>query len=161
MYRMNDIARWFLRFALLAAFFGVTVLQTLSFPGQFRYAESQGDLSSAERWWATAAVVYELACIQAILIATWLLLNRVGNGQIFRESSFRWVDVIIAGCIGFAAGPVLALILVAVAGPDDPGAPFLLAMVTLVCVIVALLMVVMRGLLRQATDLRTDMDAVI
>jgi cytochrome bd-type quinol oxidase subunit 2 len=149
-----------LRLTLLVAFLGVTVLQTLSFPGQFRYAEGQGELSSAERWLATAAVAYELLCIQAILIATWILLDRVEQDEIFRDTSRRWVNVIIAACIGFAAGPVLVLVLVAVDGPDDPGMPFLLLMVTLACVLATLLMFVMRELLGQATQLRTERDAV-
>lgn len=42
-------------------------------------------------------------------------------------------------------------------GADDPGMPFLL----LAGAAVVLLRVVMRALLRQATNLRADMDAVI
>ncbi|WP_327032279.1 DUF2975 domain-containing protein [Micromonospora ureilytica] len=44
---------------------------------------------------------------------------------------------------------------------DDPGAPVLLFLLTMGVTVLGLLMVVMRALLRQATTLRTDMEAVI
>ena len=44
---------------------------------------------------------------------------------------------------------------------DDPGLPVLLLLVLLGGAVLGLLMVVMRALLRQATTLRTDMEAVI
>ena len=44
---------------------------------------------------------------------------------------------------------------------DDPGMPMLLFLVTVGITVLGLLMVVMRALLRQATTLRTDMEAVI
>jgi Protein of unknown function (DUF2975) len=46
-------------------------------------------------------------------------------------------------------------------GADDPGLPMLLFALTVGVTVVGLLMVVMRALLRAATTLRTDMDAVI
>ena len=48
-----------------------------------------------------------------------------------------------------------------VATSDDPGNPIAVAVVGLAITVVGLLMLVMRALLRQATELRTDMDAVI
>ena len=44
---------------------------------------------------------------------------------------------------------------------DDPGFPVLLMAVLLGGAVLGLLMVVLRALLRQATTLRTDMEAVI
>ena len=44
---------------------------------------------------------------------------------------------------------------------DDPGLPILLALLLVGVTVLGLLMVVMRALLRQATTLRTDMEAVI
>ena len=44
---------------------------------------------------------------------------------------------------------------------DDPGLPLLLFLMSTGVTVLALLMVVMRALLRQATSLRTDMEAVI
>ena len=44
---------------------------------------------------------------------------------------------------------------------DDPGVPILLMLMLVGGAVLGLLMVVMRALLRQATALRTDMEAVI
>ena len=44
---------------------------------------------------------------------------------------------------------------------DDPGFPMVLLFFVLAVTVVGLLMIVMRALLRQATALRTDMEAVI
>jgi Protein of unknown function (DUF2975) len=44
---------------------------------------------------------------------------------------------------------------------DDPGLPLLLFLLTIGVTVLGLLMVVMRALLRQATTLRADMEAVI
>jgi hypothetical protein len=44
---------------------------------------------------------------------------------------------------------------------DDPGPLVLLFLITVGVAVVGLLMVVMRALLRQATALRTDLEAVI
>ena len=44
---------------------------------------------------------------------------------------------------------------------DDPGLPLLLFLMVVGVTVLGLLMVVMRALLRQATALRTDMEAVI
>ena len=44
---------------------------------------------------------------------------------------------------------------------DDPGLPLLLLLMLIGITVLGLLMVVMRALLRQATTLRTDMEAAI
>lgn len=162
MERLTTIAYWPSKAPLALLFVGVTVLQTLSFPGQFRYRESIGEISAVERWTGTVLVAYEFLCLQAVLVAIWVLLGRIRRDRIFDESSFRWVDVIIWAIV--AAGLVPAGLLVALAlfgALDDPGLPFLLTMVALGVLVLALLMLVMRSLLRQATALRADLDQVI
>ncbi len=44
---------------------------------------------------------------------------------------------------------------------DDPGMPMLLLLLTTGVTVFGLLVLVLRALLRQATTLRTDLDAVI
>lgn len=162
MERLMANAHWPLRVLLALLFIGVTVLQTLSFPGQFRFLESQGEMVAWERWTATAVVGYEFLCVQVVLVSIWVLLGRVRKDRIFDDSSFRWVDAIIAAIVAGGLGPAGILIALFVFGEaDDPGLPFLVTMVGLGCAVLALLMLVMRLLLRQATTLRTDMDAVI
>ena len=72
----------------------------------------------------------------------------------------KWVDVITwAITAGWAV--LLGVFLVVGFNADDPGLPLLLFLVLTSVTVLGLLMVVMRALLRQATSLRTDMEAVI
>lgn len=150
-----------LRILLVLAFAALLVLQTLSLPGQFRYMAQQSPDLAYLRWPMLTVAVLELVCVQVVIVCTWRLLTMVEEDRIFTERSLVWVDAILWA---IAAAWVLLLgasayFVVAVA--DDPGLPIILMVVLLAGAVVGLLMVVMRTLLRQATRLRTDMDAVI
>src|SRR5215203_1043489 len=121
----------------LVVLFGVLVLfQVMSLPGQFAYMAQQDPEHAYLRWPATAVTVFWLLCIQVVIVCTWKLLTLVKNDRIFSEASLVWVNAIVWAIIA--------------------------AWVVLVGVsVLGLLMVVMRALLRQATTLRTDMEAVI
>jgi Protein of unknown function (DUF2975) len=56
---------------------------------------------------------------------------------------------------------LLGVSLYVVLDADDPGLPLLLLLLSIGVTVLGLLMVVMRALLRRATTLRTDMEAVI
>jgi RsiW-degrading membrane proteinase PrsW (M82 family) len=93
-------------------------------------------------------------------VATWKLLTLVKHDRIFTQASLRWVDAIVWAIV--AAWLVLLGVDFWVAfQADDPGVPMLLLLLTTGVTVLGLLMVVMRALLRQATMLRTDMEAVI
>jgi hypothetical protein len=70
------------------------------------------------------------------------------------------VDLIV-WAIGAGWLVLVAVFLYVGFNADDPGAPILLFLLTMGVTVLGLLMVVMRALLRQATTLRTDMEAVI
>ena len=146
---------------VLVVLFGVlVVLQTLSLPGQFAYLAEQNPDEAYLRWPATAVTVFWVLCAQVVLVATWKLLTQVKRDRIFTEPSLVWVDVIL-WAVG-AAWVVLVGVLALVGfTADDPGLPLLLFLLTAGVTLVELLVVVLRALLRQATTLRTDMDAVI
>ena len=80
--------------------------------------------------------------------------------RIFTEASLVWVDVILGAIVAAWAMLVLVLVLVGI-NADDPGLPLLLFLVVVIITVAALLMVVMRALLRQATSLRSEMDTVV
>lgn len=104
--------------------------------------------------------VAAIACVQVALVALWVLLSKVRRGAIFDERAFRWVDVIsVAGLIA----AVLVAALCAHAGEidDAPGLVLIGLGVGIGGVAFALLMVVMRGLLRNATVLRRELDKVV
>jgi len=145
----------------LALLFGLLVLfQVMSLPGQFAYlAERHPDLAYL-RWPMTAITVFWVLCVQVVIVSTWKLLTLVRDDRIFSEASMVWVDAIVWAIA--AAWVVLGIFSLYVAfHADDPGPPLLLLLLGMGVTVLGLLMVVMRELLRQATTLRTDMEAVI
>ena len=148
-----------LRAALVLLFALLVVLQTLSFPGQFAHMAREHPDQADLRWPLTAFVAVELLCVQVILVCTWRLLTMVRDDEIFTEPALRWVDGIVGA---FAAAWVLAaaVSLWAVWG-GDPGNALALFVVLLIAAAFGLVVVVLRELLRQATTLRTEMEAVI
>lgn len=102
-----------------------------------------------------------LACGEAVLVCVWRLLTFVSRDSVFDAHSFRWVDAIIAA-VG-AAG-VIVVVGMTVIGNAQAGSPFLaltgtIALLTIVGL--ALVVLVMRGLLRGATVLRQEMAEVV
>ena len=149
-----------LRICLVVLFVILVVLQVMSFPGQFAYMARQNPEDAYLRWPLTALAAYWLLCAEIVVIATWRLLSLVTSDRIFSESSFRWVNAIIAA-IGAAWLVLAALWLWVGWHADDPGVPLLMFLLVVGLAVFGLLMIVMRSLLRQATNLRTDMEAVI
>ncbi|WP_328650362.1 DUF2975 domain-containing protein [Micromonospora sp. NBC_00330] len=141
--------------------FGVLVLfQTFSLPGQFAHMAAESPQDAYLRWPATVVAVFWVLCVQVVIVATWKLLSLVKSDRIFTEASLKWVDAIVWAVA--AAWVVLVGVFLYVGfNADDPGLPLLLFLLTVGVSVLGLLMVVMRALLRQATTLRTDMEAVI
>ena len=149
-----------LRILLATAFALLVVLQTLSLPGQFAYMARETPEMAYLRWPLTAFAVVELVCVQVVIVSTWKLLTKFRDGLIFGEASLGWVDAIV-----WAAGAAWVLL---VGGflyvgfrADDPGLPLLLFVFVVGGAVLGLLLLVMRALLRQATTLRSDLEAVI
>jgi hypothetical protein len=149
-----------LRVFLVLLFGILVVFQTLSLPGQFAYmAEESPDLAYL-RWPMTAVSVFWVLCVQVVIVSTWKLLTLVKNDRIFSEASLAWVDAIVWAIVAAWVG-LLGVFLYFGLRANDPGLPLLLFLMLIGVAVLGLLMVVMRALLRQATTLRTDMEAVI
>lgn len=145
----------------LVVLFGVLVLfQTMSLPGQFRYMAQENPDLAYLRWPATAVTIFWVLCVQVVIACTWRLLTLVRKDRIFSEPSLRWVDTIV-WAIGAAWVVLVAVFLYVGFHAHDPGLPLVLFLLLVGVTVLGLLMVVMRALLRQATTLRTDMEAVI
>ncbi|RAO55637.1 hypothetical protein LUPAC06_04043 [Micromonospora saelicesensis] len=141
--------------------FGVLVLfQTFSLPGQFAHMAAESPQDAYLRWPATVVAVFWVLCVQVVIVATWKLLSLVKSDRIFTEASLKWVDAIV-WAIAVAWVVLVGVFLYVGFNADDPGLPLLLFLLTVGVSVLGLLMVVMRALLRQATTLRTDMEAVI
>lgn len=109
--------------------------------------------------------VLGLVCVQAVVVCTWKLLTLVTDDRIFSADALPWVDAIVwaigAGWLMLAGTFVCSYYFIVDEVSDDPALPALLLVLLLIGAVVGLLMVIMRALLRQATTLRTDMEAVI
>lgn len=145
----------------LVVLFGVLVLlQVLSLPGQFAYMAQESPDMAYLRWPLTALSIFWVACVQVVVVSTWKLLTLVKHDRIFSDESGPWVDAIVWAIT--AAWVVLGFASLWVAfNADDPGFPILVFLVDVTVTVVLLLMLVLRQLLRQATTLRSDMEAVI
>ncbi|RYP84940.1 DUF2975 domain-containing protein [Nocardioides guangzhouensis] len=149
-----------LRVFLVALFGILVVLQTLSLPGQFAHMAEESPDRAHLRWPLTAVTVFWVLCVQVVVVATWKLLTRVKEDRIFSEASLVWVDTIV-WAVGAGWTVLVGFFLYVGFTADDPGLPLLLFLMVTGGAVLGLLMVVLRALLRQATELRTDMEAVI
>jgi Protein of unknown function (DUF2975) len=117
------------------------------------------------RWTMGAVSVLALVCVQVVIVCTWQLLSLVTDDRIFSTSSLPWVNGIVratvAGWVMLLGAFVCSYYFIVDEVSDDPAVPALLLLLLLVGAVLGLLIVIMRALLRQATTLRTDMEAVI
>jgi hypothetical protein len=149
-----------LRVFLVLLFAILVLFQTLSLPGQFAHMAKESPDMAYLRWPATAVTVFWLLCVQVVIVCTWQLLTLVKNDRIFTQAARSWVDGIVWAIVA-AWVTLLGVFLYVGFNADDPGLPLLLFLLLTGITVLGLLMVVMRALLRQATTLRTDMEAVI
>ncbi|MGY1662032.1 DUF2975 domain-containing protein [Geodermatophilus sp. SYSU D00705] len=154
-----------LRVLLALVFAALVVAQFAALPGLLPDIADPSLEQSFMRWTMLAVSVLGLVCVQVVIVCTWKLLTLVRHDRIFSESALPWVNAIVAA---IAAGWAMLLgafvcsyYFIVDEVSDDPVLPALLLVLLLVGAVVGLLMVVMRQLLRQATTLRTDMEAVI
>ena len=151
----------------LALLFGfLVVMQVLSLPGQFGHSAQESPQTAIVSWVLLAATELGALCLQVVIVCTWKLLSMVRRDRIFSEESLRWVNAIVAAFVaGWLLLVAVSVYLTAVIyfSPQlrDPGIPILLFGVVLIGSVFVLLVIVLRALLRQATELRADMDIVI
>ncbi|MGH3379941.1 MAG: DUF2975 domain-containing protein [Actinoallomurus sp.] len=117
--------------------------------------------------YVTVAII-GVICVQIALVAMWMLLGLVRHDALFSPRAFRWVDLIIgcsAACTVLAAGVTVHLLVADIPSPSDGmeliGAFGAAALGTGAGVAFIMLMVIMRGLLRKATQLQTEMAEVV
>ncbi|MBO8194182.1 DUF2975 domain-containing protein [Streptomyces oryzae] len=151
--------------AILAGFFGqIVVIPTTAanevdrFPPYAPFAAP----------YVTVAIL-GVACVQVALAATWMLLTMVRRDAIFTPRAFRWVDTIIGAAIVatlLALGVAGHLAVAEIPSPNSDGMELIGATASaLMCVgagaSFVMLVVIMRGLLRKATDLQTEIAEVV
>jgi Protein of unknown function (DUF2975) len=155
-----------LKVLLALAFVFLVVLQFLSLPGDIADDVRRAPEAAHIFWPLLVAEEIWVLCLQAVIVCTWRLLTMIRADRIFSEAAFAWVNGIVwAFAAGWLVLAGLAAYLTAVIyfTPElrDPGTPVALFGVVLLGAVFVLLVLVLRALLRQATTLRTDMEAVI
>lgn len=149
-----------LRIMLALTFAALLVAELMSLPGMFAHWSEESPEFDEVRWPLLIGFELGLVCVQVVIACIWRLLTLVGEGRVFSDEAIRWVDVILAA-IGVAWALLLAFTAFVFVSSGEPGNGFAALLVFLPGTVFALLMVVMRALLLQATELRTDMEAVI
>jgi hypothetical protein len=114
------------------------------------------------------AAILGIACVQVVFVASWVLLGMIQRDAIFSDRAFRWVDVIIGATLVatlIAAGTAVHLIFFDIPAPQGDmeliGAVGAAGLCAATGAAFAMLAVIMRGLLRKATDLETEMAEVV
>jgi hypothetical protein len=159
---MTRLAVIGLRIAIVVMFLGMLSAQLWFIPQLAR--------DSAEEWpeLAYLAVPYTglwiivAACVQTVLVALWALLAKVRRGAIFTETAFAWVNAIIVA--GAVATVLVFGLEIHVLGIVDVGGPPLGVLLTGISTAggaFVLIMIVMRSLLRSATNLQSELEEVV
>ncbi|WP_104092121.1 DUF2975 domain-containing protein [Arthrobacter sp. GMC3] len=106
----------------------------------------------------TIVVNAGIACLQVMGLAIWILLSMVQRDVIFTSQAFRWVNVIIWSAAG-ATMLVLSLgvHLLGVMQVGGPGVLLAIGGATICGTAFVLLMLVMRGLLHNATTMENEL----
>lgn len=114
------------------------------------------------------AAILGVAFIQVAFVAGWMLLGMIAGDSIFSDRAFRWVDVIIGAAAAATVLTAVVFCYVFVAGANSSAdeMPLLGALGSLLAcggagAAFTMLMLIMRGLLRKATEMKTEMAEVI
>lgn len=153
-----------LRGIIALALAGSVIVQTMILPAVWR------DTDGTELWRRVVLVTVlglVVAAMQVIAVCVWQLLTKVRQGSVFSRSSFGYVNAVVVA-LAAAAALVFALAALMAAGEAAPGVVGLVCGAALVFGGVALVVVVMKALLRQAIDreaeareLRAELDEVV
>lgn len=161
---MGSVTILLLRAVIALALAGSLVVQVMIVPAIWF---DLVDTEPAIRITVVSIIVLGVVTMQVFGVCVWMLLTKVRRGSVFTEASFRYVDIIV-GAISAAAALAFAMAVLLRFGEAAPGVVGLVGGAGLVLAGVALLVVVMKALLRQAIDrereataLRAELDEVV
>lgn len=149
-----------LRVLLVLVFAALLAAQVVALPALVGDQAQDVPELAPLRWPLLTVLVLGLLCVQVVVVATWKLLTLVTEDRIFTEGSLVWVDAIV-WAIGAAWLLLLAVFVGALMIWGPSGLPALILVLLLIGAVLGLLVIVLRALLRQATTLRSDLEAVI
>lgn len=102
-----------------------------------------------------------LVCVQVVLVCVWHLLSLVREDAIFKPSAFPWVDTSLAAVAFATLLVVVTLVTLLAAGVQNASISLLCTLGIVVGAGLSLLIVVLRGLLRKASQLEHDLSEVV
>ena len=161
---MGSLAIVLLRVVIALSFAGSLFVQFWMMPIIWN------DLSELPDWLRVTAVlllILEVVALQVIAVCIWQLLTLVRRGTVFSDAAFQYVDVVIGA---ITAGSVVTAVIAVMLVPGEiaPGVVGLICGASLVIAGVALVVYVLRMLLKQAVTreveaehLRSELDEVI
>ncbi|HEU0256690.1 MAG TPA: DUF2975 domain-containing protein [Microbacteriaceae bacterium] len=160
---MSQVIIVFIRVFIGLIALGTLAAQVLVIPEFAAELGTVSDMPSASVPYAVAGIIVG-ACFEVALTATWMLVSMVSRDAIFTENAFRWVDAIIGASltalalvVAFGAHAVFVL------QPrlDSPSIELVVGATVICGATFVLLVIVLRGLLRNATNLRSELAEVI
>lgn len=156
---MSRSAGTALKAVLAAALLALLLVQVLVLPQRAADTARQFPEAAYLQAPVLAVAIITVACVQVAVLCVMALLTLVGQERIFDPGAYRWVDA-------FIGSTALASLLVLGTGfyiSATVGSPAWVSgvLVALVGAAVALLMVVMRALLRQAAWQHAELVDVV
>ncbi|MBO9577268.1 MAG: DUF2975 domain-containing protein [Microbacteriaceae bacterium] len=160
---MSRPLEYLLKTLLVILVLAIAVIQALVLPA-LAYGMSWLPEQSPYDWarvTVLVAAILILACGQIALVCVWPLLTKVRRGTVFSATSFRWVNALIAAVFASAALGAALLVFLDRFGFGTPLVGIGLVILIVGGVALALLLVVMRALLRQATEQHDELAQVV
>ena len=114
----------------LLLFIGLTMVQFLSFPGQFQHMRKTQGTSLLLEVVLTIVVGLWLLCGQFALFCLWQIVESMRRSRFFSKEALNWIERLLLSFKMASAIPVL-LFLLLIPQADDPGFFVLLTVVTL------------------------------
>lgn len=102
-----------------------------------------------------------IVCVQVVLVCLWRMLGFIRDDEPFSERSLGYITVILVAIIVADLLIVAALVLLAVAQAANPSVMLLGCFGVVVGAALALVVVVLRELLRRALELQHDLSEVV
>ena len=141
-----------LKVFLAGLFFLFTILQTLSFPGQFAYMAKTSPADSPWRWPLTIAVGFIFLCAQVVIISIWQLLNLIKSEEFFTHKSIVLFNRILKALLASTLFPIAFLIFLLIMA-DDPGMPMVVTTFTTALGVIILLTYILKTRTQKAIEL--------
>lgn len=165
---MGNFTTQALRVVLAAALLGSLFVQAVMIPLIARDMDGADQDVLDLRAPLLTIIVLGIVTTQVVMVCLWRLVTMVRRGTVFSHAAFRYVDIIIGA---IASASALLFVLGVVLAPGEavaPGVVLLIGGAATVVAGIALVVVVMRSLLRQAVarevearHLRAELDEVI